>query len=284
MLRLFGKLMQMIVTLVLVLMLAGAGVFAYARWIEPRRLAVTQETICSPRVTDASDGLKIVQFSDIHICDDDDSGKLMRIVSAINAQKPDIVVFTGDLFDNFPAYEGTIESIPAAFSQIKARYGKYAVLGNHDYEVSALPKVREIWSDSGFELLQDDRVNLTEQGLCIVGMDDWLFGSCETTCLDQADADAFTLLLCHEPDVADRLDKESFDLMLSGHTHGGQIKLPVLGIVYTPPLGRVYEEGRYELGGKRDAVLYVNRGTGQSLLPIRFMTVPEITVLTLKSQ
>ena len=90
--------MQMIVTLVLVLMLAGAGVFAYARWIEPRRLAVTQETICSPRVTDASDGLKIVQFSDIHICDDDDSGKLMRIVSAINAQKPDIVVFTGHPF------------------------------------------------------------------------------------------------------------------------------------------------------------------------------------------
>jgi predicted MPP superfamily phosphohydrolase len=177
-----------------------------------------------------------------------------------------------------------VEAVSAAFAQIKSKYGKYAVLGNHDYEVSALPAVREIWKNSGFTLLKDDEVNIPELGLNIVGLDDWLFGSCETTALDQSNADGFTLLLCHEPDIADRLDKDKFDLMLSGHTHGGQIKIPILGIIYTPALGRVYKEGRYELGGARDAALYVNRGTGQSLLPMRLMTVPEITVLTLKNK
>ncbi len=279
MLRTFWKLMQFIITCILLLILAGAAVFVYARYVEPRRLDVTHETVRSERVCEAADGLRIVQFSDIHICDDDDAGKLMRIVSAINREEPDIVVFTGDLFDNFPAYEGTVEAIPAAFSQIRARIGKYAVLGNHDYEASALPKVREIWKNAGFTLLQDDSVRLSELGITVIGMDDWLFGPCEDACLDGVPDGDFRLLLCHEPDVAERLNTSKFDLMLSGHTHAGQVKLPGLGIVYTPPLGRVYKEGRYDL---ENAVLYVNRGTGQSLLPIRFLATPEISVITLK--
>jgi len=276
--------MHFIATLLLLALFAGVALFVYARFVEPRLLVTTQVPISSARVSDTADGLKIVQFSDIHICGDDDPDKLARLVKTINAQSPDLVVFTGDLFDNFPAWEGSPATITEAFSQIKARHGKFAVLGNHDYEVTALPVVRQIWADSGFTLLQDDEINFPELGLTVVGLDDWIFGSCETTTLDQANAEGFTLLLCHEPDIADRLNTEKFDLMLSGHTHGGQIQLPLLGIVYTPPLGRVYEEGQYTLGGSRDAVLYVNRGTGQSLLPLRFMAVPEITVVTLKSQ
>jgi len=276
--------MHFIATLVLLVLFAGLAVFVWARFIEPRLLVTTQVQVSSERVSEAADGLKIVQFSDIHVCDDDDAGKLERLVTTINAQSPDIVVFTGDLFDNFPAWEGKTDTIAEAFGQIKARHGKFAVLGNHDYEVTALPAVRQIWKDSGFSLLQDDEINFPELRLNIVGMDDWLFGSCETSCLDSANAEGFSLLLCHEPDIADRLDTGKFDLMLSGHTHGGQIQIPLIGIVYTPPLGRIYKEGLYELGGSRDARLYVNRGTGQSLLPLRFMAVPEVTVITLKTK
>ncbi|MEA4823364.1 MAG: metallophosphoesterase [Clostridiaceae bacterium] len=274
--------MSTLLTLLSVLVIAGLGAFLYARFIEPRMLIVENVTIASENVADAADGLRIVQISDVHVSDDDHKTKLSDLAKMINSQEADLLIFTGDMFDNFAAYEGDTTAVKQAFADMQAKYGKYAVLGNHDYERGARPSTIKILEEAGFRVLLGERETLGELGITITGYDDALYGTLPES-VDLTGAQGFHLVLCHEPDVADRIDAELYDLMLSGHTHGGQVNLPFVEALYLPKMGRSYLKGVHHPGGENArGVLYVNRGIGESLLPIRFGATPEVTVITLE--
>ncbi len=273
--------MSTLLTLFSVLVIAGLGAFLYARFIEPRMLIVENVTVASENVSDAADGLRIVQISDVHVSDDDHKTKLSDLAKMINAQEADILVFTGDLFDNFASYEGDTAEVMRAFAGMRAKYGKYAVLGNHDYERGARPSTVKILEEAGFRVLFGERVVPDELGITITGYDDALYGMPPGR-VDLTGAEGFHLVLCHEPDVADKIDAGLYDLMLSGHTHGGQVNLPFVEALYLPKMGRSYIKGMYHPDGRSArGALYVNRGIGESLLPIRFGARPEVTVFTL---
>lgn len=267
-------------------LLAAASVYYYARYAEPNLLQVENVEIRTPSVTTDLDGIRIIQISDLHLGKFYTQSKLQSLVQRINGLKPDLVVFTGDLVDNFAAYPSP-GNIAPILSQIKAPLGKFAVYGNHDQGGGAKHPYTRIMADSGFTLLVNGHQTLSfgHSRLVVAGLDDFLLGSPNMKKTFRGiDQSAFVLLLVHEPDVADRLSGYPVDLQLSGHSHGGQVQLPGFGPVYTPPLARKYTEGLYTFhaGSHRPEYLYVNRGVGTTRLPFRLDSVPELTLLTLK--
>ncbi|MWV45324.1 metallophosphoesterase [Paenibacillus sp. HJL G12] len=268
------------------LLLAAASIYYYARHIEPNLLQLEQVDISSPSVTTDLNGLSIIQISDLHLGKFYSLDKLKKLVSRINGLHPDLVVFTGDLIDHFSQYHDASKVAPI-LQQIKARYGKYAVYGNHDQGGGAKQPYLRLMSDSGFDVLvnEHEEVKVGHSRLIIAGLDDYLLGSPDPKrTFKQVPQDSFVLLLVHEPDVADRLGSYQVDLQLSGHSHGGQVQLPAYGSLYTPPLARKYTEGLYTFhnGDRKPRSVYVNRGVGTTRLPFRFGSVPELTLLTLR--
>lgn len=268
------------------LLLAAASVFYYARYTEPNLLRLQNVSIDAASVTPDLDGIRIVQISDIHLGRFYSPDKLQSLVTRINGLKPDMIVFTGDLIDNF-ANDPVSGSIAPILSQMNAPLGKFAVYGNHDQGGGAKRPYARIMAYSGFKLLVNEHQTLSigRSKLVVAGVDDFLLGSPDLTkTLSGIDRNAFVLLLAHEPDVADRLGKYPVDLQLSGHSHGGQVQLPGYGPLYTPPLARKYTEGLYTFhaDSRRPLQLYVNRGIGTTRLPFRLDSVPECTIITLK--
>lgn len=258
--------------------------YSYARIIEPNLLTVKYENIYSPYVYD-KDSLKIVQFSDTHISKYYDAEHLKKAVDKINAEKPDIVVFTGDLIERYNKYDNKdkIYEIWEALNEINAPLGKYAVYGNHDYGGGAERAFREIMEKGGFQILQNEKANISSYPVNIIGMDDSIFGTLDKeTIISFLDEGTYNIILSHEPDVADLFLEYAADLFLTGHSHGGQVNLPVIS--YTPPLAQKYIRGMYDLNNYRQTKVYVNVGLGTSTLPLRFMAIPELTVITINGK
>ena len=258
--------------------------YSYARIVEPNLLTVKYENIYSPYVYD-KDSLKIVQFSDTHISKYYDAEHLKKAVDKINAEKPDIVVFTGDLIERYNKYDNKdkIYEIWEALNEINAPLGKYAVYGNHDYGGGAERAFREIMEKGGFQILQNEKANISSYPVNIIGMDDSIFGTLDKeTIISFLDEGTYNIILSHEPDVADLFLEYAADLFLTGHSHGGQVNLPVIS--YTPHLAQKYIRGMYDLNNYRQTKVYVNVGLGTSTLPLRFMAIPELTVITINGK
>ncbi|NLJ57979.1 MAG: metallophosphoesterase [Tissierellia bacterium] len=268
----FSKFVVFAILLLIVLL-------AYTVLVEPVLLAVNYENINSPLI---NENIRIVQFSDTHISKYFNMEDLKKTVHRINEQKPTIVVFTGDLFDRYNEYENkdNINEIWEILSEIKAPLGKFAVYGNHDYGGGAERVYRHIMENSGFQLLINEKVKLEEENINIIGMDDSIFGTFQKEVItDYLEEDYYNIVLSHEPDVAEHLLEYNLDLFLAGHSHGGQINLPFIGC--TPPLAQKYIRGMYNIENYRETKIYVNVGLGTSMLPMRFMAIPELTVFNL---
>lgn len=255
-------------------------IYIYARFIEPEFLTVRYETINTDYIKDGE--IKILQFSDTHISEYFDIEDLKNAISKINEENPDIVVFTGDLIDRYNNYENkdNIHEIWEALGSINAPI-KYAIYGNHDYGGGAEKVYKEIMEKSGFKLLINENEKLLQYNINFIGMDDSIFGKYEPeTVSGYMDKDMYNIVLSHEPDVADKFLEYSIDLFLAGHSHGGQVNLPV--VKYLPSLGEKYLRGFYDFENARQTKVYVNIGLGTSTIPMRFMAAPELTVITLK--
>jgi predicted MPP superfamily phosphohydrolase len=191
-----------------------------------------------------------------------------------------LIFFTGDLYD--AAQGRTSEACVPLLSVLKAKYGKWAVLGNHDYRIGSL-NVVELLKKSDFTVLRNENhiLKCNNQHIRIAGLDDVILGKPN---LDKALAGGqeqdFTLLLVHEPDYADIAADYPIDLQFSGHTHGGQVRLPFIGALKTTKKGRKYIQGLYKIKESR-LQLYTNRGIGMTFLPIRLLCRPEITIFSL---
>jgi len=256
-------------------------------------LRVVRHTIRSPRIPRGFDGVTIVQFSDTHISPSYRLDRLSKLVDAVNSLQPDLVVFTGDLHDarrkdNIAKYD------PAPLlSRIRAPLGKFAVYGNHDFGYERrLRSSGSFLSRGGFAVLINEVRRVAHPGgeyIVIAGLDDYVLGKPNAPkTISKLRNEPFNLLLVHEPDVADRLIRYPVDLQLSGHSHGGQVSLPLIGPIVRTKLGRKYVGGLYDIGGRfrenRPYRLYVNRGSGTTRIPVRIGSVPELTLFTLRSE
>ncbi|MBE6935162.1 MAG: metallophosphoesterase [Ruminococcaceae bacterium] len=254
--------------------------FVWMRWAEPRLLTVTEAEVRSPVLPGMADGLRVAQITDTHFGFAYDAEDFARVVTKLNALSPHIVVFTGDLFEEYDKYPADDAAIIEALSAITAPHGKYAVLGNHDHGLGAAEDSIRILESGGFTVLSNESVTLSALGITLTGIDDCFFGQGGSFDPAVFSWDGFDLVLCHEPDLFTALAGQGLDLMLSGHTHGGQVRLPILGELILPYLGREYPMGSYSRAG---ADLFVSRGLGTSKLPLRFLCPPEIALITLKT-
>ncbi|WP_086314022.1 hypothetical protein A5821_001585 [Enterococcus sp. 7F3_DIV0205] len=257
-------------------LLAMIGMILYAFFIEPKRIVTHNYTIGN---NDGQKPIKIVQLSDIHIQEKYPVSHLEKIVTKVNNEKPDIILFTGDLFDNYAEY-GPTEEVITALGRLTAPLGKYAVWGNHDYGGGAARIYPEILAAADFQLLENSGVNVpvsNEKSIYIGGLDDSMLGNSlidDTLAARQSD---YTILLSHEPDKADEVLDHDIQLILSGHSHGGQVRLPFFAIKNV--MAEKYFEGFYTLAN--DTTLYVNTGLGTTKIPVRFRVPPEIAVFDL---
>lgn len=260
----------------------GAGGIFYAREIEPRWLEISNVEITLPRLAPEFDGYKIVQIGDIHLDDWTRPGRLKKVIQMVNEQRPDLTAIMGD-FASYSARKLDTRRLVEALSLLSARDGVVAVLGNHDYLTDA-GLIRRCIRESDIALLDNDALTLGRDAarLHVAGVDDVMEGGSRLDLvLEKLPVDGAALLLAHEPDFADVATATGrFDLQLSGHSHGGQVRLPLLTRLILPPYAQRYPGGLYEVEGM---ALYTNRGIGFVDARLRFRCRPEVTVLTLHS-
>jgi predicted MPP superfamily phosphohydrolase len=253
---------------------AGYACFAERHWLDVRRISVSLK-----RLPKAFAGMRIAHFSDPHLGHYYEAKHLQQIANLINEYRPDMICFTGDLVDR------ECSSLPAAaavLAEMQAPLGKYAVLGNHDYRSGAAQVVQSM-ELAGFQVLHNRHIRLQRgsEQLFIAGIDDALLGVPDLPrALGGIAQDACTILLAHEPDIAEEAARYPVDLQLSGHSHGGQVRFPLIGAVLTPRLGRKYPDGLQRVNNAGLQV-YTNRGLGTTILPVRLLCRPELAVLTL---
>lgn len=265
------------------LLASGGLTGSYAGFIEPKWYEITRINLSFERLPNAFHGLKLVHFSDTHIGHYFNLEDLERLVNLINQEKADMICFTGDLFDARITEDAAATG--KLLASIEAPLGKWAVLGNHDKWIGR-NETLPILEAGGFQTLLNSYQTISNksQSIQLAGVEDRLTGKPNIVkTLKGSNPQMFTLLLSHCPDYADEAAKHPVDLQLSGHTHGGQIRLPVAGAILTPPQGRRYVMGLYEVPDS-SMLVYTNRGIGTTTLPLRFLCRPEITVITLEKQ
>jgi uncharacterized protein len=275
--------------------LSAAGLALYSGEIERHWIEITQTDAHLPNLPAAFEGVRIAQLSDIHMDEYTEPLFLRRVVRLIDRLQPDAVMLTGDFVSEGPLSKDF--SIGAAWqcanilSELKCRQ-LYAVLGNHDLTVGT-KEVTAALTGNRIAVLNNGHLPIDGLGgrtggrIWLAGVDDPVNGRPDPERAIPASIrnlpDEPVLLMCHAPDYADDLMTtaagKAVDLMLSGHTHGGQIRLPLLGPVTLPSLGRKYVEGWFRFGKMQ---LYVNRGIGTVGVPFRLACPPEITLITLR--
>jgi predicted MPP superfamily phosphohydrolase len=248
-----------------------------APWASGDRFAVNEERIWLDALPEAFSGLRVVQISDIHHGLFLPKLWLAEAVQQTNRLRADIVVLTGD----FVTYSrANIEPAAEILSRLRARYGVLAVLGNHDFRVGA-DAVTSALRRRHIEVLRNQHVAVQFGGsaLYVAGVDDYGYGADVRRAVRGIPRDAATILLAHNPRIISLASRNGVSLVLSGHTHGGQVNVPLLGTVY----GRSPERLRYKIGWDRlgTTQIYVSRGIGTIVLPWRLRCPAEITHLEL---
>jgi len=267
------------------LTLAGFGV--YASEISRHELEIVPRDIHIQRLPQPFHNFRIAQLSDIHLEEYTEETFLRYAVHRINDLKPDMVLLTGDYVSDgprSPSYALKAALRCGAILRELACPLRYAVLGNHDFNVDP-PFVTAALVSNGIPVLSNQFVAVKRGGahLWLSGLEDAGAGRPNLDLSIPPQLDAPLLMMCHEPDYTDTILRHprgtQIDLILSGHTHGGQVRLPFLPPLILPSMGTKYVEGLFHFNKTQ---LYVNRGLGAVGLPVRFNCPPEITILKLK--
>lgn len=229
----------------------------------------------------AFEGFTIAHMSDIHHGIYTSLEYIVRCVDIVNSLQPDLVALTGDFTFGGERYLGPCAE---AFRNLRSRAGVYAVLGNHDYYLGAALAARA-FRQAGVNLMIDQKERLEHRGdkLWVLGLDDLYYGETRLpNVMREIPRDETRIVLAHEPDYIEEFaDKEEHaDLIMSGHTHGGQIRFPIIGAPQVPSAyGQRYAMGLAHRGAMQ---IYTTRGVGSILLPVRFDCPPEIVLYTLR--
>jgi uncharacterized protein len=267
--------------------LAAGGLAIYAATHARHELEIVRRTILIRNLPDSFRGFRIAQISDIHLVKWTEPWFLQRVVDATNVLAPDLVVLTGDFISRTMSSTGSItRAMPVCAEVLSGLHcqQRFAILGNHDVAVDPAAVVRDLAHRAIPTLV--NRYTAIERGsdrIWLCGVDDPGASLPDLTATIPVDPRAPVILLAHEPDYADDVRRHPrfplIDLMLSGHSHGGQVRLPLIGPLILPPMGQKYVHGLFRFSQMQ---LYVNRGIGTVSLPVRFDCPPEITEITLQ--
>ncbi|NNJ12171.1 metallophosphoesterase [Chloroflexales bacterium ZM16-3] len=254
---------------------AGLAGAAYATMYEPSHPKLERVSLRFHGLPLALDGMRIGQLSDLHLGHGYSVENTRWAVAQMLAEAPDLLALTGDLV----SYTQNIADLPGLLAPLRAPLGIYAVPGNHDHW-EGMPEIAEALRPLGVEFLVNDSRRLHWRGtdFTIAGVDDAWDGEMDmAAALAGAPTGDFTVLLCHMPDMADEAAQRGVDLQLSGHTHGGHLRLPLLGSFVLPRYGWRYPIGLHHIGRTQ---VYVSRGVGG--MPLRLGCPPEATIITLR--
>lgn len=250
----------------------------YPTVIEPNWVQVERLEMTLPNLSPAFENYRVVHLTDIHADDWMTPTRLRSLVQRVNQLDPDLVALTGDFVTIQPELYG--ETL-AELQQLTPKDGTFAVLGNHDHW-SNPQVVNQSLAEANVITLGNKVQSIVRDGenLAIAGVDDvWVGKDNLDLVLAQLPRKGAHILLAHEPDFANQsAATKAFDLQLSGHAHGGQVKLPFLGAPKLPPYGRQYPFGLYDVQGMKQ---YTGRGVGMVSPRVRLNARPEITVITL---
>ena len=258
--------------------LAAATTLAYAHWIETRWLRIVRLDVAVRDLPPAFNHYRIAHLSDLHLGVTQIERQLPNIVQAVNRERPHLVALTGDVTTSL---RDGLRGAQAALADLRAPDGVWASMGNHDYYVGA-EAMEAALREVNITLLRNQHHVVRHGGdtLVIAGLDDALrsYPNLQTT-LEGVEGIHRVILMAHEPDIARMVatDKRVF-LQLSGHTHGGQIRLPLPGVRMLPGLGHVYPKGTHILGSM---LLHVTTGLGTGRFALRFNCRPEFALITL---
>lgn len=261
---------------------AGIGAVGFYTWrIEPHWLEVVRRPMQIRNLPPQLEGAVLAQLTDLHIGPKVDDDYLLWVFQQVEALSPEIVVYTGDII----SYNTNRRDRAARLlSQlVRGKLGTFGILGNHDYGPGWHNADLANWvvaraEDAGVRMLRNETASV--QGLTMVGMDElWADRLDVGYALSKLPADAASLALIHNPDVADCDGWDGYSgWILAGHTHGGQCRPPFLPPLVLPVRNRRYTAGEFELAGSRR--MYISRGVGHSMR-VRFNTRPEVTLFTL---
>ena len=262
--------------------MGSVGSFAYARWIEPNYLTVTRKEIHLPELPPALDGTVIAQLTDFHYQPDSQDELMAKAIAATNQAKPDFIFLTGDFITKSPK---VLTPLMEHLSGLRAKHGIYGIMGNHDGWHSRYAVFEKAFKRAGFEFLINagSRISLRGDPLYILGTDSIWSGDLDLpACYRGQRKNDFVLAMVHEPDVFDIItESHRVDLQLSGHTHGGQCRVPLVG--YAPVKVQYGEKYIYGEFAKDQSRLFVSRGLGTVGTKVRFACAPEVAILTLRA-
>lgn len=270
------------IIIILSIILGIFGIIFYSRFIETSLFETKEYKISNVNLANDFSGLKIIHISDIHYGRITSTKMIKKIIKEVNLIKPDIIVITGDLIDKDATLtEKDISFLKDSLAKLESKYGKYSIYGNHDITYSR-EKIEEIYKYSNFKLLVNDYdiiYGKKNEALFIGGLDSLLEGeqNIEKTMSyfnDHEDI-LYKILLVHEPDSTDNILEKypNTNLILAGHSHNGQVRLPLIGAIYTPSGSKKYYDNYYKIN---ETDLYISSGIGVSRINFRLFNKPSI--------
>jgi predicted MPP superfamily phosphohydrolase len=263
----------------------GFGSILWGYLVGQRWVSVRPVEIPLPGAAGSLAGLRIAQVTDLHIGPMLRAPKLRRYVDRINRLEPDLIVITGDIFDFDPKY---VDEGCAELGRLRARHGVFAVLGNHDVYTGAECVVEGLRQHTGIRVLRDEWIEIDVDGtrMCLAGIEDpgvgWRERESEHPALDELGPDMPDhlprVLLAHRPSYFAHASRAGFPVVLAGHTHGGQLRLPFAKNFNVSRVIAHHTTGRFDIDG---STLYVSQGLGVAGLPVRLNCPREISLIRL---
>ncbi len=280
-----------IIKFIIIFILIIAAILLYSRFIATKGLLTKEYKITSSSIQDNFHGFKIVHISDVHYGRTTDKKDLNNMVKEVNLLKPDIVVLTGDLIDRDTKLDDALKGeISEALSSINANVGKYAISGNHDSNFS---EWESIINDSGFKNLNDAYELIYNDGytpILLAGLSSNLNNQVDITerynkILEYSNneniKELYKILLIHEPDYINNINYSNFNLILAGHSHNGQVRLPFIGGIILPNGAKKYYKEHYKIN---NTDLYISSGIGTSGISFRLFNKPSINFYRLTNK
>ncbi len=255
----------------------------------PSRFKVNYQYLESSKVHPDLNGMQIAFISDLNYNNFMDKDRFDLALAKLEESNPDVVVFVGDLFDeeNITSIsDKVIEDLTKQLDSIKAKYGKFAILGENDYFSEDVENiVSQILYNSNFEIIKNDLLKITKDTnnyFQLIGIDSVLAGRNDIEkAYENVNSDNLVLTVVHTPDTIEDLPSKTTDLVVAGHSHGGQIQIPLLGQVYNKELSEKYYSGFYSVNNTK---LFVTNGLGTTGEDVRIFAPAEILIYTLKSK
>lgn len=274
-----GQYAQTWIIIAIAVIITITGIYSF---IEPFRIEIKKTELISNNIPEGFSGARIIFIADIHCGFFFSQKRVSKIVEKINSLKPDIMLLGGDYVDYISGSSSYIKPCFDELKKISAPLGVYGVLGNHDHAVSA-DLTRKSMTNAGIVILDNTAIwiNKKNQRIKIGGVGDMTEDSQEInpTIKDASDKD-LVILLSHDPDYFEHMEKGKVDLVLSGHSHGGQVTLFGLWAPLMPSrYGQKYRTGIIE---NEKSKLMITNGVGTATLPVRFFARPQINIIELK--